>query len=73
MFEGDHVAAQRRGGDGSGGSCLEALDAGDLAGYDEAMSPTAALSRVIFEAPTYDYKVGLAFVAGMREYLRASA
>ena len=44
-------------------AALQALDAGDLAGYDAAMSPTEALSRVIFEAPTYDYKVGIAFVA----------
>ena len=27
------------------------------------MGPTVALSRLIFAAPTYDYKVGVAFVA----------
>jgi hypothetical protein len=27
------------------------------------MSPTVALSRLIFEEPTYDYKVGIAFLA----------
>ena len=44
-------------------AALHALDAGDLAGYDAAMDPTVALSRVIFEPPTYDYKVGVAFLA----------
>jgi Protein of unknown function (DUF993) len=44
-------------------AALRALDAGDLAGYDAAMGPTVALSRIIFEAPTFDYKVGVAFLA----------
>jgi hypothetical protein len=44
-------------------AALHALDAGDLAGYDAAMGPTLALSRVIFAAPTYNYKAGIAFVA----------
>jgi Protein of unknown function (DUF993) len=44
-------------------AALHALDAGDLAGFDSAMNPTAALSRLIFSEPTYDYKVGVAFLA----------
>ncbi len=44
-------------------AALHALDAGDLAGYDAAMGPTTALSRLVFEPPTHDYKVGVAFLA----------
>jgi hypothetical protein len=44
-------------------AALRALDDGDLGGYGAAMGPAVALSRVIFEAPTYRYKVGIAFVA----------
>jgi hypothetical protein len=44
-------------------AALCALDDGDLGGYGAAMGPAVALSRVIFEAPTYDYKVGIAFLA----------
>ena len=44
-------------------AALAALDRGDLAGYDAAMGPTVPLSRLIFEPPTYDYKVGVAFLA----------
>ena len=44
-------------------AALHALDAGDLAGFDSAMNPTVALSRLIFSEPTYDYKVGVAFLA----------
>jgi Protein of unknown function (DUF993) len=44
-------------------AALHALDAGDLAGYDAAIGPTVALSRTIFEAPTFHYKVGVAFLA----------
>ncbi|HEY2689673.1 MAG TPA: DUF993 family protein [Streptosporangiaceae bacterium] len=44
-------------------AALHALDAGDLAGYDAAIGPTLALSRKIFEAPTFHYKVGVAFLA----------
>ena len=44
-------------------AALHALDLGDLGGYGAAMGPAVALSRVIFEAPTYDYKVGIAFLA----------
>jgi len=44
-------------------AALHALDGGDLAGYDAAMGPTVPLSRAIFAAPTYHYKVGIAFLA----------
>jgi Protein of unknown function (DUF993) len=44
-------------------AALHALDAGDLAGYDAAIGPTVPLSRMIFTAPTFHYKVGVAFLA----------
>jgi hypothetical protein len=44
-------------------AALAALDRGDVAGYLAAMEPTVPLSRVIFEPPTYHYKVGVAFLA----------
>ena len=42
---------------------LRALDRGDTATYDVLMAPTVGLSRHIFEAPTYNYKTGLVFLA----------
>jgi hypothetical protein len=42
---------------------LVALDAGDLQAYDAAMAPTLPLARHLFEAPTYHYKTGIAFLA----------
>jgi hypothetical protein len=44
-------------------AAFRALDQGDIAGYQAAMLPTVPLSRVIFEEPTYHYKVGVAFLA----------
>jgi hypothetical protein len=44
-------------------AALQALDAGDLAGYEAAIGPTVPLSRLIFEPPTYYYKAGVAFLA----------
>ncbi|WP_435743241.1 dihydrodipicolinate synthase family protein [Nocardioides sp. SYSU DS0663] len=44
-------------------AALTALDAGDLSAYDDAMAPTLPLSRHVFEAPTYHYKTGIAFLA----------
>jgi Protein of unknown function (DUF993) len=44
-------------------AALAALDRGDQAGYEAAMAPTVPLSRAIFEPPTFDYKVGVAFLA----------
>ena len=42
---------------------LQALDRGDLDTYDRLMTPTIALSRHIFERPTFNYKTGLVFLA----------
>ena len=44
-------------------AALHALDAGDVTGYGTAIGPTVALSRLIFEPPTFYYKVGVAFLA----------
>ena len=44
-------------------AALQALEAGDTAGYDAAIGPTVPLSRTLFEAPTFNYKVGIAFLA----------
>jgi hypothetical protein len=49
-------------------TALAALDRGDLAGYDAAMAPTVPLSRLIFEPPTYHYKVGVAFLAWLNGF-----
>lgn len=42
---------------------LAALDEGDLGRYDAEMAPALALSRAVFEPPTYYYKTGIAFLA----------
>ena len=44
-------------------AALAALDEGDLATYDAEMAPTLPLSRHVFEAPTYYYKTGIAFLS----------
>ena len=44
-------------------AALAALDEGDISRYDAEMAPTLELSRHIFEAPTFYYKVGVAFSA----------
>lgn len=44
-------------------AALTALDEGNLTLYDEILTPTVALSRKIFEAPTYHYKTGIVFLA----------
>jgi Protein of unknown function (DUF993) len=48
---------------GPAAEALQALDAGDIARYDEAIGPTVPLSRTIFEDPTFNYKAGIAFLA----------
>ena len=48
---------------GPAAAALQALDAGDLAGYEAAIGPTVPLSRLIFEPPTWCYKTGVAFLA----------
>lgn len=42
---------------------LHALDKGDFARYEAVMEPTVALSRHIFQRPTYAYKTGIVFMA----------
>jgi hypothetical protein len=49
-------------------AALAALDRGDLASYDAAMAPTVPLSRLIFEPPTFNYKVGVAFLAWLNGF-----
>jgi dihydrodipicolinate synthase/N-acetylneuraminate lyase len=44
-------------------AALAALDAGDKLRYEEIFTPTVPLARKIFEAPTYHYKTGLAFLS----------
>lgn len=44
-------------------TALHALDEGDMLSYEEILAPTVTLSRKIFEAPTYNYKTGLAFLS----------
>ena len=44
-------------------AAIQALDAGDAAGYERILRPTEALSRQIFAAPTYYYKTGIAFLS----------
>ncbi|NHN33089.1 dihydrodipicolinate synthase family protein [Paenibacillus agricola] len=44
-------------------AALEALDRGDMAQYDALFEPTIALSRHIFQKPTYAYKTGIVFMA----------
>ncbi len=44
-------------------AALQALDRGDVAGYDAAMAPTVPLGRHLFGAPTRYYKTGIAFLA----------
>ncbi len=49
-------------------AALSALDAGDLGAYDAAFAPTLALSRHIFERPTFHYKTGIAFLSWLNGY-----
>lgn len=44
-------------------AAIQALDRGDLAAYDQILEPTVALSRHIFQKPTYAYKTGIVFMA----------
>ncbi len=52
------------------GSALMALDAGDVDGFKRTLAPTVALSRHIFKAPTFYYKVGVVFAAYLNGYQR---
>jgi hypothetical protein len=44
-------------------AALQALDAGDAAGFDERVAPTLPLARRLFEPPTPGYKTGIVFLA----------
>ena len=44
-------------------TALQALDAGDRAGYRRVLEPTEALARHLFAAPTAFYKTGVAFLS----------
>ncbi|GLZ13334.1 hypothetical protein Acsp04_35690 [Actinomadura sp. NBRC 104425] len=52
-------------------AALHALDAGDVAAYDEIFAPTVPLSRKIFETPTYHYKTGIVFLAWLAGHQEA--
>ncbi len=49
-------------------TALAALDAGDLARYEEVFAPTVPLSRHVFGAPTPAYKTGIVFLAWLAGY-----
>ncbi|MBO9606541.1 MAG: dihydrodipicolinate synthase family protein [Paenibacillaceae bacterium] len=44
-------------------AAVQALDRGDIATYESILEPTVALSRHIFQRPTYAYKTGIVFMA----------
>lgn len=52
-------------------TALRALDEGDTRRYQEILAPTVPLARKIFEAPTYNYKTGLAFLAWLAGHQEA--
>lgn len=54
-------------------AALKKLDAADAAGFKELMDQTIPLSRLVFEAPTQYYKVGivwLAYLNGQQDHFR---
>jgi len=55
----------------SASAALQALDAGDWDAYHRILGPTEALSRKIFEAPTYHYKTGVAFMSWLNGHQAA--
>jgi hypothetical protein len=44
-------------------AAIARLDAGDALGFRAALDPTVALSRHIFQTPTFHYKTGIVFLA----------
>lgn len=44
-------------------AALARLDKGDVDGFRDTLAPTETLSRLVFEAPTQFYKVGVAWLA----------
>jgi hypothetical protein len=51
-------------------AALQALDAGDPAGFDEHLAPTLPLARRLFEPPTPSYKTGIVFLAYLNGHQR---
>lgn len=49
-------------------AALQALDEGKVERYHEILEPTVALSRLIFQVPTYFYKTGVVFLAYLNGY-----
>ncbi|MCA8966183.1 MAG: DUF993 family protein, partial [Planctomycetes bacterium] len=47
---------------------LRLLAHGDVAGYRAVIEPCEAFGRAVFEAPTSEYKTGLAFVAWLNHH-----
>jgi hypothetical protein len=54
----------------SASAALQALDAGDVDRYREILEPAVELSRHIFQAPTYNYKTGIVFLAYLNGHQR---
>jgi hypothetical protein len=44
-------------------AAIQALDAGDVAGYRRILGPTEPLARHVFATPTHHYKTGVAFLS----------
>jgi hypothetical protein len=51
-------------------AALQALDAGDPAGFDARLAPTLPLARRLFEPPTPSYKAGIVFLAYLNGHQR---
>ncbi len=47
---------------------LQHLDRGDVASFRAVLDPTVALSRRIFETPTWNYKCGVVFLAWLNGF-----
>ncbi len=47
---------------------LQHLDRGDIESFHAVLDPTVALSRRIFEAPTWNYKCGVVFLAWLNGF-----
>lgn len=57
-------------------AALDHLEQGDVPGFHSLLEPTVALSRHMFEAPTYHYKTGVVFLAyltGHQDHFRMLA
>ncbi|MGX5682782.1 DUF993 family protein [Schumannella luteola] len=52
-------------------AAIQALDAGDRAGYERILGPTEALARQVFAAPTQYYKTGVAFLSWLNGHQSA--